>query len=147
MIHRKLEDQIKSIKKIRVSHRIPQKDIARHGCTTIQTISKWESDNYMKVPVTQLINIMNYINSIVDIPEFKKAADDIVKICQNLKRVRDINHITQYDLAEICGVTSQSVWRWENTHYQSITFEHLISIIRYIESKNDKGSFTSTKTR
>lgn len=147
MIHENLENQVKSIKKIRISNHIPQKDLAKHGCTTIQTISKWESNNYMKVPVTQLINIMNYINSIVDIPEFKKATNDIVKICQNLKRVRDINHITQYDLAEICKVTSQSVWRWENTHYQSISFEHLISIICFIESKNDKGSFASTKTR
>lgn len=138
-LHQDLKEQVINIKKMRTVSKIAQKDLAKNSATTIQTISKWESEQYMKVPVNQLLNIMIYIcNRGCKSQNFIKAKDNIIKICQNIKRVREINHITQQELATVCGVTPQSIWRWENSNYQFLSFENLLEIIIFMESRSNK---------
>lgn len=145
MKYLELKKQVENIKKIRLSNNISQKQIAKHSLTTIQTISKWESCNYQKVPINQLINIMKYISTKGTNADFIKATNDIVRICQNIKRIREISGVTQYELGYVCGVTPQSIWRWENSNYQSIGFDSFLEIVKFMESKkNDKNSVTNT---
>jgi len=139
-----LKKQVKNIKQIRYFCKISQKDFAKHSSTTVQTISKWESENYQKVPINQLINIMKYISTKYNNPDFIKATNDIVKLCQNFKRIREINHITQYELGIVCAVTPQTIWRWEDGNYHNITFESFCLILEFMESKYVKNSVAST---
>lgn len=144
MKYLQLKKQVENIKQLRYSNKISQKEIAKHSMTTIQTISKWESDNYQKVPVNQLVNIMRYMSTRYNNHDFVKATNDIVKLCQNFKRIREINHITQYELGIVCGVTPQTIWRWEDGNYQHITFDNFLLILDFMESKYAKNSATNT---
>lgn len=41
-------------------------------------------------------------------------SDTVHVFAKNLSELRKLRNLTQEGLAEICDVTHQSVWRWEN---------------------------------
>lgn len=61
---------------------------------------------------------------------------DFIKYLSLLRQYRELSTLTQQEMANLMGVSFQSVNRWEKTEFSTCTVKHLIN---YIKILNNRG--------
>lgn len=56
-------------------------------------------------------------------------------LSQTLTRTRNSHNITQEELAQALGVSTQSIRRWEERDFKSTSLANFIKIVKYLEER------------
>ena len=84
------------------------------------------------------IKFKDYLKEQSKNPEFKKAFDEeeiYASLAVQVAKIRESEHLTQRELAEILHTTQQNVSRLEDIHNRSYSLKTLINLARALDKR------------